>query len=119
MFGLSPPELMILGIVAILLFGSKLPEVARSLGGSYRELRRGLNDMQQQFREVEREVTRTIDAPVKSFQSAFDVDEENEMTRQSSAPKFVPPPLADADPAATASEPGAVDPSALQSRGDA
>ena len=93
MFGLSPPEIMAVAVIAILLFGSKLPEVARSLGGSYRELRRGLNDMQQQFREVEREVTRTIDAPVTN-KSLVAVEEE-EVEREPAAPKFVPPPAPD------------------------
>ncbi|MGV3483669.1 MAG: Sec-independent protein translocase subunit TatA/TatB [Planctomycetaceae bacterium] len=94
MFGLSPPEIMAVAVIAILLFGSKLPEVARSLGGSYRELRRGLNDMQQQFREVEREVTRAIDAPAtnKSLVSV----EEDEVDSEPAAPKFVPPPAPDA-----------------------
>jgi sec-independent protein translocase protein TatA len=80
---------MVVGVVAILLFGSKLPEVARSMGGHYRELRRGLNDIQDQFRQAEREVTRTLDAPVKSFTSAFTEEEE---IKEPAVPKFTPPP---------------------------
>src|SRR5688572_13957923 len=94
MFGLSPPEIMAVAVIAILLFGSKLPEVARSLGGSYRELRRGLNDMQQQFREVEREVTRAIDAPAAK-KSLANIDED-EAEKEPAAPKFVPPPAPEA-----------------------
>ncbi len=61
MFGLAPQELVAVGVIAVLLF-APATEVAKSLGSSYRDFRRGLNDMQQQFREVEREVTRAIDA---------------------------------------------------------
>ncbi len=92
MFGLSPQELMVVAVIAIMLFGSKLPEVARSLGGSYREFRRGLNDMQQQFREVEREVTRAIDAPVSKKKLESADDDEDRIDREPAAPKFVPPP---------------------------
>lgn len=41
MFGLSPIEIGVIGIVAVLLFGSQLPKVARSLGQSVIELKRG------------------------------------------------------------------------------
>ena len=40
----SPMELIIIGIVAILLFGRRLPEVARSLGRGLTEFKRGLRD---------------------------------------------------------------------------
>ena len=46
MFGMGMQELVVIGIIAVLLFGKKLPEVAKSLGGSYREFRRGLSEMQ-------------------------------------------------------------------------
>lgn len=89
MFGLAPQELLAVAVIAVLLFGSKLPDVARSLGGSYREFRRGLNDMQQQFREVERDVVRAIDTPAAK---KIDAIEEDEVDREPAAPKFMPPP---------------------------
>lgn len=93
MFGLSPGELVVVGIVAILLFGSRLPEVARSLGSSYRDFRRGLNEIQDQFRQVEREVTRTIDAPMKSITQGLTIADEEEV-KEPAVPKFTPPPAA-------------------------
>jgi len=90
MFGLSPPELMAVAVIAILLFGSKLPDVARSLGGSYREFRRGLNDMQQQFKDVEREVKKAIDTP--ATKKLVEHHDDEEADREPAAPKFTPPP---------------------------
>jgi sec-independent protein translocase protein TatA len=45
MFSLGPMEMAIVGVVAVLLFGKRLPEVMRSLGKSYNEFRRGLADI--------------------------------------------------------------------------
>ena len=44
MFGIGPTELIIILIILVLLFGAKkLPELARSVGDSAKELRKGLN----------------------------------------------------------------------------
>lgn len=42
---LGAPELILILLIVLLLFGGrKLPELARSMGSSMRELRKGLND---------------------------------------------------------------------------
>lgn len=42
---LGTPELLLILLIVLLLFGGKkLPELARSLGSSTRELRKGLSD---------------------------------------------------------------------------
>jgi sec-independent protein translocase protein TatA len=38
-------ELVVVGFVGLVLYGGKLPEVARSLGASYRKLRRSVEDL--------------------------------------------------------------------------
>ena len=43
MFGLGPMEMAVVGIVALLLFGSCLPKRARSLGQSINAFKEGLN----------------------------------------------------------------------------
>ena len=40
--GIGTFEMMLFGVVALLLFGAKLPEVARNLGGTYRGLKRSV-----------------------------------------------------------------------------
>jgi sec-independent protein translocase protein TatA len=46
MFGIGAPEMLILGIVAVILFGSRLPSVARSLGQSIVEFKKGMRDLE-------------------------------------------------------------------------
>ncbi len=50
---LSTPDLLIILAVVLLLFGAKkLPELSRSLGTSARELRKGLNDVEDTKKEI-------------------------------------------------------------------
>jgi sec-independent protein translocase protein TatA len=42
--GLGPMELAIVGVVILLLFGSRLPSVARSIGQSFKAFQRGYNE---------------------------------------------------------------------------
>jgi Sec-independent protein translocase protein TatA len=61
------------------LFGSRLPSVARSLGKSMTEFKRGLHDIQDEVRSADK---------VPSKASRFhEIDDRDEAT----APKFEPP----------------------------
>ena len=61
---LSTPDLAIILLIVLLLFGSKkLPELSRSLGTSARELRKGFTDIQEAHSEVKdqiKQVTATV-----------------------------------------------------------
>ena len=48
MFGLGPTELIIVAGIVLLLFGTRLPRVMRSLGEGIVELKRGLNSSEEE-----------------------------------------------------------------------
>ena len=45
MFGLGHLEILVIGLVAVLLFGPRIPKVARSLGKGITSFKRGLRDV--------------------------------------------------------------------------
>jgi len=51
-FGLGPLEMMLFLGVALLLYGGRLPEVARSWGKSFTEFRQGLSGIQNEINEA-------------------------------------------------------------------
>lgn len=86
MLGLSFQELLIIGVVAVLLFGKNLPDVAKKFGGMYRDFRKSLDDLRSQVDFTEAfNSTPTRSKPRPSYS---DFDDTDEIT----APKFQPPP---------------------------
>jgi sec-independent protein translocase protein TatA len=80
-FGIGSGELMILFVIALLLFGKRLPEVARSLGKGMMEFKKGLYDIQD-------EVSSTANSrPAVSQSRPIPSDTRDEAL----APKFEPP----------------------------
>lgn len=90
MFGLSPFELSVIGIIAVVLFGGNLPEVARKFGATYSQVRRSLHDVQQQFREAQAEASRAMTIEDQSpTKTTYEDDPEDVI--EPAAPKFKPP----------------------------
>ncbi len=83
--GLGYTEMLLFGMIALMLFGSKLPEVARSLGGTYRDLKKSVSDFQREFQDLDR-----LDAPSAPNRPSYQADEPLQESL-TSAPKFVPP----------------------------
>ena len=54
------PEILIVGVVMLLLFGRRLPEMGRSLGQGIVEFKRGLKDVTD---DIKNEVDAAADAP--------------------------------------------------------
>lgn len=92
MFGLGPMEMMIIGILAVLLFGKRLPEVGRSLGKGLVEFKKGINGISEEIHNPGSTAS-SRSAPYRSH------DDYEEPT----APKFEPP-TSEPKPVATASE---------------
>jgi sec-independent protein translocase protein TatA len=95
-FSIGPMEWAILGVVAVLLFGSRLPEVARGLGKSVTEFKKGL-------RGIQSELDDAMDDRHVSNNYQDHIDDHEEPT----APRFEPPTsepreVAEAAPAASA-----------------
>jgi sec-independent protein translocase protein TatA len=48
----GPMEIVIFSIIAVLLFGNRLPGVARSIGSSFVQFKKGLYDVQDEIKET-------------------------------------------------------------------
>lgn len=94
--GVGPPEMIVLGVLAVLLFGNRLPSVMRSLGQGMTEFKKGL-------RGIEDEIESAASADASKRRVSY--QEEQEDREEISAPRFEPP----------ASEPQAVDATEVKS----
>lgn len=81
--GISSFEMMFLAIIALLLFGKKLPEVARGLGKSMVEFKRGIRGMEDELKST----TRTTPKPPPARRP----DPVDERRDEWAAPRFEPP----------------------------
>ena len=65
MFGISGPELLVILLLALILFGAKrLPELARSLGKSIKEFKYGVHSTISDIEDELKEVKTSIEKPV-------------------------------------------------------
>jgi len=87
MFGLGPVEIVVIGALAVMLYGKKLPEVGRSVGQSIAELRR-------QWATLSRDLDVSAHLEGRDVRPARPTprfDDEGVGSANTSAPRFDPP----------------------------
>ncbi len=82
--GLGLPEMIFVGIIALLLFGKRLPEVARSLGKGVVEFKKGL-------RGIEDDLDTSIYSSRNDTSASNVRPTPKDESVETSAPKFEPP----------------------------
>ena len=92
---IGPMEMVFLGIIALLLFGKRLPEVARSLGKGMTEFKKGLSG-------IEDQVDRSSFSKNESSNSSRPTPTEDQV--EPGAPKFEPPLSEATEPPVVATE---------------
>ena len=93
--GIGWTEMVILGVIGLLLFGKRLPEVARNLGKGMMEFKKGMYDLQDEVSTASR----------SSFSSSQSRPIPADMREEATAPKFEPPPRPQQAPSTPVGQP--------------
>jgi sec-independent protein translocase protein TatA len=94
--GLGPMEMVIFLVIAVLLFGKRLPDVARSLGKGVVEFKKGIRGIED---EVDRAQYTSGSSRDKSYQL------ESHDREEAASPRFEPPPAEAEGPASPPADP--------------
>ncbi|NBW97476.1 MAG: twin-arginine translocase TatA/TatE family subunit [Planctomycetia bacterium] len=91
MFGLGPMEIVVIGAIAVMLYGKRLPEVGRSVGQTIGELRKQMAALSREMdlaAHVDGTASRTVSRRIGGGDDGPQV----------SSPRFDPPAPADDTP---------------------
>jgi sec-independent protein translocase protein TatA len=84
--GIGPMEMIIVGVVAVLLFGKRLPEVGRSLGKGLVEFKKGIRGIEDDI-NTSTSTNYSSSSSSRSSSRFNEIDDRDEAT----APRFEPP----------------------------
>lgn len=92
-FDIGPGAMILLGIIAVLLFGERLPEVGRTFGKKFVEFKKGLQTIEGELQSLSRSITSSA-PPTPTSRSSSSPTGGSELAdyAEATAPKFEPPP---------------------------
>lgn len=91
--GLGAPEMALVGVLAVMLFGKNLPDVARQVGRGWADLKKSLSGIQSEFNSALYNDSSSSGSSRRSTSYTNAIDDYEEQT----APKFEPPPAEPTD----------------------
>ena len=72
----GPLELVIILVVAVLIFGRRLPEIARGVGKSVTEFKKGIHEVKETKDEVMDDVNKIKDDVVNEVKEASEIEDD-------------------------------------------
>jgi len=75
----GPVEIIVILVVALLLFGRRLPEIARNIGKSLTEFKKGVNEAKEVKNDIEKDVRQMKDDIVDEAKDAAGLKDQESM----------------------------------------